>query len=153
MTAPSWMSLLSPIPASAKPQRKPVAAPEQIANGTAGPIAGWESVTLYLSEPSEGSRHVHITLDENGNLLAGGDYVMFVLETGPDECVATLTEHLSVGGRFEKDGSFLGTHWHTVLESDPEDDEKSVTKSAEKRAPSAEEIAALRRIIADVLSR
>jgi hypothetical protein len=64
-----------------------------------------------------------------------------------------LTEHLSVGGRFEKDGSFLGTHWHTVLESDPEDDEKSVTKSAERRPPTAEEIAALRQIIADVLSR
>ena len=148
-----WLALLSPIPAGAKPQRRPVASAQQIEAGTAGPIAGWQSVIVYLSEPSDGSRHVHITLDETGNLLAGGDYVMFVLETGPDGCVATLTEHLSVGGRFEKDGSFLGTHWHTVLESDPEDDEKSVTKSAERRPPTAEEIAALRQIIADVLSR
>lgn len=153
MTAPSWLSLLAAIPADAKPARKPVASAEQLATGTAGPIAGWQSVIIDLSEPSIGLRHVQITLDENGDLLSGGDYVMFVRETGPNECDAKLTEHINIGGRFEKDGSFRGTHWHTLLETDPNDDEKSTTKHAHHRAPSEDEVAALRRIIADVLRR
>ena len=153
MTAPSWLSLLSPLPADARPTRKPVASAEQLANGTAGPIAGWQSVIIDLSDPSVGLRHVQITLDENGELLSGGDYVMLVREVGANECEAKLTEHINIGGRFEKDGSFRGTHWHTMLETDPQDVDKSVTRSAEHRPPTDSEIAALRRIIADVLSR
>jgi len=152
---PGWLALLSPIPADAKPGRKPVASAEQIEKGTAGPIAGWQSISVHLSEPEYGLRHVLITLDENGQLLSGGDHVMFVRETAPhDDSIATLTDHESVGGRFESDGSFRGTHWKTTLESKPSgDDDESTTRSAENRAPSEEEIAALRRIIADVLSR
>ena len=79
---------------------------------------------------------------------------MLVLETTPDGSEATLTEHESVGGRFEADGSFLGTYWKTMLESPPGDDnDKSVTRSAEHRPPTTDEVAALRRIIEDVLSR
>lgn len=153
MAAPSWLALLSPIPPDAKPQRTPVASEEQLAKGTAGPIAGWVSVSVNLSEPDYGLRHVLITLDENGQLLSGGDHVMFVREM-TDDCVATVTDHESVGGRFEKDGSFLGTYWKTRLESDPSgDEEKSVTRRAEKRLPTDDEVAALRRIVADVLSR
>lgn len=152
---PAWLALLSPIPADAKPRRKPVASAEQIEKGTAGPIAGWHSITVHLSEPEYGLRHVQITLDENGQLLSGGDHVMFVRETAPhDDSIATLTDHESVGGRFESDGAFRGTHWKTTLESPPGGDgDESVTRSAENRPPSAHEIAALRRIIADVLSR
>jgi len=153
VSAPAWLSLLASIPADAKPQRKPVASAEQLANGTAGPIAGWVSVSVHLSEPKYGLRHVLITLDENGQLLSGGDHVMFVRETTTDD-VATLTDHHSVGGRFEKDGSFMGTHWKMTLESDPSgDDEQSVARSSEKRAPTEAEIASLRTIIADILSR
>ena len=153
MTAPAWLSLLAPIPPDAKPQRKPVASAEQLANGTAGPIAGWVSVSVHLSKPEFGLRHVLITLDENGQLLSGSDHVMFVRETTPDD-IATLTEHESVGGRFEKDGSFLGTYWKMMLESAPDgDDENSVVRSSEKRTPSDAEVASLRRIIADVLDR
>ena len=147
--------MLSPIPADAKPGRKPVASAEQIEKGTAGPIAGWQSITVHLSEPEYGLRHVQITLDANGQLLSGGDHVMFVRETAPhDDSIATLTDHESVGGRFETDGSFRGTHWKMTLESKASgDDEESTTRSAENRVPSSQEIAALRRIIADVLSR
>ena len=152
MSAPIWLSLLSPIPPDAKPQRKPVASAEQLAKGTAGPIAGWVSVSVNLSEPQYGLRHLLITLDEHGQLLSGSDHVMFVRETTSDD-VATLTDHESVGGRFEKDGSFLGTHWQMTLESDPNDDENSVARKSEKRFPTDDEVAALRRIIADVLSR
>ena len=153
--SPQWLSLLVPLPPDVKPQRKPVASAEQIAQGTAGPIAGWQSITVNLSAPVYGLRHVQITLDERGQLLAGGDHVMFVRETNPlDDCEATLTEHESVGGRFETDGSFRGTYWKTILESPPGDDnDKSVTRSAEHRPPTADEVAALRRIIEDVLSR
>ena len=51
------------------------------------------------------------------------------------------------------DGSFRGTYWKMTLESKPggDEDETSITRSAENRAPSEDEIAALRRIIADVL--
>ena len=150
---PVWLSLLSPLPATVTAERKPVASAQQIASGTAGPIAGWVSVSVNLSEPDYGLRHILITLDENGQLLSGGDHVMFVRETTPDD-VATLTEHESVGGRFEKNGSFLGTYSKMLLESSPDgDDEQSVVRSSEKRAPTEEEIAALRRIIDDVLSR
>jgi len=48
---------------------------------------------------------VQITLDEHGKLLAASDHVMFVRETTP-EGEATITDHESIGGRFEHDGSF-----------------------------------------------
>ena len=153
MAAPSWLSLLAPLPDDVVPQRKPVASAEQLANGTAGPIAGWQSITVNLSEPDFGLRHVQITLDEQGRLLAGGDHVMFVRETTPDGSEATVTDHESVGGRFEEDGAFRGTHWKTTLEGSADDDESSVTRNSEHRRPSDEEIAALRRIIDDVLGR
>ena len=152
---PAWLELLAPLPADVAPSRKPVASAEQLEQGTAGPIAGWQSISVNLCEPEYGLRHVLVTLDENGQLLSGGDHVMFVRETAPhDDCIATVTDHESVGGRFETDGSFRGTYWKTTLESSPDgDDESSVTRSAEKRAPSDDEVAALRRIIADVLKR
>ena len=146
--------MLAPIPRDVKPQRVPVASAEQLAQGTAGPIAGWQSVRVNLSEPAHGLRHLQITLDEHGQLLSGGDHVMFVRETTPDGSEATLTEHESIGGRFEPDGSFRGTYWKMTLERSPDgDDDASVTRSAENRQPSADEVEALRRMIADLLSR
>ncbi len=146
--------MLVPLPPDVKPERKPVASVEQLAQGTAGPIAGWQSVTVNLSEPDYGLRHVQVTLDEHGQLLSGGDHVMFVRKTTPDGSEAMLTDHESVGGRFEQDGSFRGTYWQMTRESPPDGDEhSSITRSAENRQPSEDEVAALRRIIADVLSR
>ena len=153
MHAPSWLSLLAAIPADVVAQRKPVASAQQIETGTAGPIAGWQSVTVNLSEPGCGLRHVQITLDQNGVLLAAGDSVMFVRETAADGGEATLTEHENIGGRFETDGSFRGTHWHTVLENSAADDERSVARSAEHRPPTEDEVARLREIVDDILSR
>jgi hypothetical protein len=151
--APAWLGLLVPLPSNVTPECKPVASAEQLANGTAGPIAGWQSISVNLSEPEYGLRHVLITLDENGQLLSGSDHVMFVRETTPDGTEATLTDHESVGGRFEQDGSFRGTYWKTTLESKPGGEDDSVARRKENRAPSAKEIATLRQIIADVLSR
>jgi hypothetical protein len=151
---PSWLSLLSPLPDGTRPQSKPVASAEQLAAGTAGPIAGWECVTVNLSKPEHGLRHVLITLDEHGALLSGSDHVLYVLETTPDGDQATLTEHHSIGGRFETDGSFRGTHSKLTLESAADGvEEESKVRSAENRPPTDEEIAALRRLVEDVLSR
>ena len=152
-SVPAWLSLLSPLPGDARPQIKPVASAEQLAAGTAGPIAGWQSVSVNLSEPEYGLRHVLITLDEHGRLLSGGDHVMFVLATSHDGEEATLTEHHSVGGRFETDGSFRGTHSKVTLESAGGGEEESKMRSAENRPPTDGEIAALRRLVEDVLSR
>ena len=154
MRGPQWLALLSDVPAGVAVQRTPVASAEQIEKGTAGPIAGWQSIIVDLSEPKVGLRHVQITLDENGQLLSGGDHVMLVLETDPgDDCLALVTEHESVGGRFESDGSFRGTYWKTILETSPGDPDTSVPRSTEKRAPSADEVARLTALVQDVLKR
>jgi hypothetical protein len=149
---PAWLSLFAPLPDVAVVVRKPVASAEQIARGTAGPIAGWQSVAVNLSEPDHGLRHVQVTLDADGRLLSGSDHVMFVRDTWPDGGEARLTDHESVGGRFEEDGSFRGTHWLTTLENSA-DGETSITRQAVHRPPTAGEIASLRLIIDDVLRR
>jgi hypothetical protein len=135
-----------------KVDKAPVATAEQIASGTAKAIEGWHSVRVFLSEPEFGLRHLLITLDQDDRLLSGGDHVMFVLETTPDGSEATLTAHESVGGRFETDGSFLGTYWNTTSENSPGED-AGVTRTAERRPPSDEEITKLRGLIEDVLGR
>ena len=153
MSAPAWLSLLSPLPPDVRPARKPVASAQQIAAGSAGPIAGWQNVTVDVSQPDVGLRHVQITLDESGALLAASDHVMFVRETAPDDpCIATLTDHESIGGRFELDGSFRGTCWKSRLKSDA-DSEDAETISSEHSAPTPGQVAMLRAIIADVLAR
>jgi len=152
VAAPSWLSLLSPLPPDAVVNRKPVASAAQLAAGTAGPIAGWQSITVNLSEPEFGLRHVQITLDEHGRLPAGSDSVMFVRQVN-DQDEATITDHESVGGRFEVDGSFRGTHWNSRLESSGGNDEDSVTTASANRSPTEDEIARLRRLVEDVLAR
>jgi hypothetical protein len=152
MPAPSWLSLLSPLPPETTAQRQPVASEAQLEEGTAGPIAGWQSVTVNFSEPEYGLRHVQITLDEHGKLLAASDHVMFVRETTPDGD-ATITDHESIGGRFEHDGSFRGTRWNSRLESRGVNDEDLVTTGASRRLPTENEIVTLRRIVEDVLAK
>lgn len=152
MSSPAWLSLLSPLPDGVRVERTPVASAQQIESGTAGPIAGWINVSVNLSEPDYGLRHVQITLDEHGELLTAGDHVMFVRETTPDGLTAIVTDHESIGGRYEKDGSFRGTCWKTRLRSAPGSDD-SETVSAEQSAPTGEQIATLTRIVRDVLSR
>ena len=151
MPSPPWLELLSPLPGDAKPEKKPVASAQQIEQGTAGPIAGWHNIMVNLSDPGVGLRHIQITLDAAGTLLAGGDHVMFVRETRPSGEVI-LTDHESIGGRFEEDGSFRGTCWKNRLRVRPDSDE-SEPVSSESSAPTEDQIAALRQLIANVLGR
>ena len=148
---PSWLALFAPLPAAAIPQRKPVASAEQIAQGTDGPIAGWESVTLMVSDPG-GIRHVHITLDGSGQIIAGGDHAMIAREEIRDGVEFTISDHESIGGRFEEDGSFRGTRWKTHTEGMAAADEASHTTSTSS-VPTEEDIAALRRVVAEVMRR
>ena len=151
MPAPSWLALLSPLPPDAAVEEKPVASAEQLAQGTAGPIAGWQSIIANLSAPGLGFRNVHVTVDEHGALLSGGDHVMLVREAAPSGEV-TVADHESIGGRFEEDGSFRGTHWIMRLESRGEDQDAETT-SAVSRPPTEHEILMLRRIVDDMLSK
>ena len=151
MDTPAWLALLAPLPGDAVVERKPVASAEQIGQGTAGPIAGWESVTVNLSSAHAGSRHVLITIDAAGTLLSGGDHVLFVTTPiGADS--PTIYHHESIGGRFAADGSFQGTRWRGRTEQMPDADGVSATSSTPS-VPTEREVAALRALIADVMRR
>ena len=147
---PAWLELLVPLPAGATPERKPVASAEQLAGGTAGPIAGWESLSLHLSVPA-GSRHVLVTIDADGTLLSAGDHVMLIRESAPDGTI-TVADHESVGGRYDAGGGFHGTRWSTRLECAPGEADGTATKAL-KSQPSEEEVTALNRLVADILAR
>ncbi len=148
---PSWLTLLSPLPADAPVERKPVATAEQLAAGTAGPIAGWQSVTMNLSEPCVGLRHVLVTIDENGRILSAGDHVMLVSE--PTAGAIITYDHHSIGGRYEDDGSFRGTRWTTRMQRKADSEDDDGPTSSTPSSPSDDEIAALNRIVSDILTR
>ncbi|HEX6162000.1 MAG TPA: hypothetical protein VFZ31_01455 [Vicinamibacterales bacterium] len=149
-SAPDWLALLSAIPPGVTPERKPVASAEMLANGTAGPIAGWQSIAVHLSD-ERGSRHVLITIDEHGKLLSAGDHVMRIRETTAEGLV-TVSDHESVGGRYDDQGGFFGTRWANRLECKSGEDDSTMTSSA-KSAPSESDVAALNALVADLLRR
>ena len=148
---PQWLALLGALPAGVKPERKPVASAEQLANGTAGPIADWVSVTMHLSAP-QGSRHVMVTLDGAGKTLSAGDHVMLVSRLARDGKTFNVYEHRSVGGRYGDDGAFHGTSWITRMEQEEGSDAVGASTSTPSQ-PSDADIAALNRIVAEVMAR
>jgi len=127
-----------------------VASPELIASGQAAAIAGWESVSLHLSSAPWGLRHVLVTVDAAGTLLSGGDTVLLEHEEQRDGAAVTVYDSHSVGGRFEPDGSFRGTRWHTRTERVGEGEE---TTTSTPLPPSQDDIAALNRLVAEMLKR
>jgi hypothetical protein len=148
---PAWHALFAPIPDNAVIERKRVASPQQLAEGSAEAIAGWDSITVNLSG-EHGLRHVLITLDADDTLLAGADTVLFDRTERRGDLEVTIYDHENIGGRFERDGSFRGTYWQTRTEQIGDDDEGAVTQST-PFAPTDDQIAALRRLVADVLHR
>ena len=151
-TIPTWLALFAPLPDHAVVERKPVASPELVASGKADAIAGWESLTVNLSDPVAGMRHVLITLDANGTLLSGGDMVLFQREEQRGRDLVTIYDQENVGGRFEEDGSFRGTRWITHTEQIGDDDENAHTTSLPS-PPSEQDVASLRAIIDAVIRR
>ena len=146
-----WLVLLAPLPAGITPEVKPVASAEQLANGTAGAIAGWRSLTVNLAAP-EGSRHVLVTVDAEGKLLSAGDHVMLISRESRGASQLNIYDHHSVGGRYADDGAFHGTRWLSRTEVEVGSDDDGVT-TATPSTPSPEDILALNRIVADLLSR
>jgi hypothetical protein len=151
MMTPHWLALLVPLPAGVTAELKPVASAEQLANGTAGPIAGWQSLTIHLAAP-EGSRHIMVTIDGDGKILSAGDHVMLISRQSRGGKAFNIADHQSVGGRYTDDGSFQGTRWLTHTEQEEGTDGDGTTTSTAS-TPSDEDIAALNRIVADLLSR
>lgn len=149
---PAWLALLAPLPDDVVIERKPVASAELVAAGKVDAIAGWDSITVNLSDLEHGLRHVLITLDADGTLISGGDAVMFHREEQRGDELWSINDHHNIGGRFEPDGSFRGTRWVTHTESIGGDDEPK-TSSHSPSTPSDNDVAQLRALIAWVLER
>jgi hypothetical protein len=128
------------------PERKPVASPEVLASPSGWSIAGWEQLSINLSAGPAGLRSVLVVLDGSGTLLSASDAVLY--RTGDGSPATNL--HLSIGGRFEPDGSFHGTRWHSVsIERGEEEPEWESTPSA----PSEDDVAGLRALVDEVMRR
>lgn len=74
---PKWLELFAPLPDTAVFERKPAASTDLLRSGKADAIAGWECITVNLSDVT-GMRHVMVTLDGDGKLLSASDLVMLV---------------------------------------------------------------------------
>ena len=151
---PPWHELLGPLQGDAVPSRKPVTPPELLDSPTAWAVAGWEQLVLHLSADAAGSRTIMVVLDAGGTLLSASDGVLYCtgLSGGPapTDCEApTLVRVESIGGRFETDGSFRGTRWHSVA-VDLGGDEEPEWESTPSE-PSAEDVAGLRLVVAELI--
>jgi hypothetical protein len=145
---------LGPLPADAVPRRQPVAPPEVLARPEGRAVAGWEQLVLYLSAGAAGSRTIIVVLDGNGQMLSAGDAVLYrsgLREPAPPpENAPALVRQENVGGRFEADGSFHGTRWQSVAIDRGEDELEWESTSS---APTAEDVAGLRLVVAEVIQR
>jgi hypothetical protein len=150
--SPPWLALLAPLPDDAVVDRRPVASPDLVASGQADAIAGWESLTVHLSDAALGLRHVLLTLDATGTLISGGDGVMLHRQEQRGADLWHIYHHENIGGRFEPDGSFHGTRWRTRTEQ-LGDDEAGASSSSVPGVPSAAEVDRLRALAAWVIAR
>jgi hypothetical protein len=149
---PVWLALFAPLPEDAVIGRKPVASAELLAAGNADPIADWDSISVHLSDPGSGLRHVLVTLDGNDALISASDAVLFQREEQRGSVVVTIYDQETVGGRFEEDGSFRGTRWITHTEQIGDDDEHAQTTSSPS-PPSDQDVASLRALVQSVIGR
>jgi hypothetical protein len=154
--APPWHVLLAPLPEQADVIRKPVGTPELLATEHGAAIAGWEQVSVTLSAGTHGLRNLLVVLDATGTLISASDGLLRRFAdrsmTGPPAAGARAwMVHESVGGRFEADGRFGGTHWRSMGE-EPLDDEEPAWDSV-SRAPTSDEAAALAALAAELLRR
>jgi len=145
---PAWHALLAPLPPDAVPTRQPVAPPEIMATPNGAAIAGWERVVLHLSDLGRGLRNVLVVVDASGTPMSGGDSVFFRIDADPPQ-----VRHESIGGRFEADGTFHGTHWVSVGPDPGENDDGPAQLESTRRKPTAEESAALRALVDEMLRR
>ncbi len=133
---PDWHALFAPLPPEAAVQRARLLVP------------GWEQITVELSAGEAGLRHAMVVLDETGTPISAGDWVMYRTQ-GEGEVTYV---HENVGGRFEADGSYLGTRWRSVA-VESEGSEKALTQEMTSSKPSAEDVAGIRALVKELLSR
>ena len=152
-SAPNWLTLLGPLPLDVVPRRQPVASPELMASPRGAAIAGWEQLVLHLSAGAAGLRTILVVLDADGTLLSASDSVLY--RTGANRSAPTggpdMILQLSVGGRFEEDGSFHGTRWHSVA-ADPDTDDEPEWESTPSE-PSPDDVDGLRAVVAELIRR
>jgi hypothetical protein len=114
-------------------------------------IAGWSSVALELSAGAAGLRIVQVLVDQQGQPLSASDHVLYRSTPPNDRSAPAHIEQESIGGRIEPDGSFRGTCWRVVGPEPAEGEEPQWTMAP--RAPTDEEIATLRILVAELLRR
>ena len=150
LTAPDWHSLLGPLPSDLVPQRQPVASAEVLASPTGAAIAGWEQLVLNLSAGSAGRRTILVVLDGSGTLLSASDAVLYHTDSNHAAGAGAVIQ-LSIGGRFEEDGSFHGTRWHSVAveRAGAEEPEWESTPSQ----PSEDDVEGLRKVVTELMRR
>lgn len=151
-----WHVLLAPLPAGVVPRRSAVAPPEVVTMPEGAAIAGWENLLVDLSAGPAGSRHAMVVLDETGRPIAASDHVMYRSEGRAEEGAAgeripVEYRHESVGGRLEADGTFRGTRWRNVNIEEADGTMRSVEMVSSE--PTAEDLAALQALVAEIMSR
>jgi hypothetical protein len=147
---PAWHALLGPLPPDVIPRRQPVASAEVLASSAATAIAGWEQLVLNLSAGADGLRNVLVVLDETGALLSASDAVLYRTTPERGAAGADAMLQLSIGGRFEEDGSFHGTRWHSVaIERQGQEPDWESTPSE----PSPDDVEGLRELVAELIRR
>ena len=144
----AWHALLAPLPDDAQPELRPVLPPELAGRPESAAVAGWRTLSLYLSAGAEGLRHVMVTLDASGQALSAGDTVLYRQPEGSQ----VRWRHESLGGRLEEDGTFRGTRWRSVSIGPLDSDETQMLEQ-ERFEPSADEVARLKALVAELIRR
>lgn len=155
MSRPAWHALLGPLPADAVPVRQPVAPPEVLAGPTGWAVAGWEQLVLHLSAGAAGSRTILVVLDARATLLSASDSVLYYTDPSgaapPVEDMPAMIHVENIGGRFEPDGSFRGTRWHSVAVEHGGEDE--VEWKSTPSEPTGDEVARFRIVVTELIRR
>jgi hypothetical protein len=146
----TWHALLAPLPAGARPRRRPVATTATLGPSAAAAVAGWFSLVLDLSAGAEGLRVVQVLLDADGRALSACDHVHF-RSASRDDTGRPWIRQENIGGRYEADGSFRGTSWRTEGPEPAHDEPPRWT--AVPRSPTAEEIAGLDALVGEMRRR
>jgi hypothetical protein len=117
-------------------------------------VAGWKQLVLHISAGPAGSRTILVVLDADGALLSAGDAVLYRSGLNepapPPEDQPALIRQENVGGRFEPDGSFHGTRWQSLAIDRGEEELEWESTPSE---PSVDDVAGLRRVVAEVIRR
>jgi hypothetical protein len=101
-------------------------------------------------------RTILVVIDATGTLLSASDAVIYRtrLSGGPVPTgggAPAVILQMSVGGRFEDDGSFHGTRWHSVAVEHGGDEEPEWESTPS--APSLDDVDGLRTVVAELIRR